>query len=174
LSKRGVEVSRKADLPELTKLLARELKLVPEGVSEEAKGAETIRLILRNLSALTQYLAELRGLYGSGHGRDGRHRGLGQRMKVIRGPRPISSHLTVFAACLPHERFGPARIEFAGSFRIFVCVLQKIFWHVDVLLEFSREIRAEKVMEILEHRLATTVFIYVSYDRVSGRRQRMD
>lgn len=79
LSKRGVDVSRKADLPELTKLLAKELKLVPEGISDQAKGAETIRLILRNLSALTQYLAELRGLYGSGHGRDGKHRGLEPR-----------------------------------------------------------------------------------------------
>lgn len=79
LSKRGIEVSKKADLPELTKLMAKELKLVPQGISDEAKGAETIRLILRNLSALTQYLAELRGLYGSGHGRDGKHRGLEPR-----------------------------------------------------------------------------------------------
>jgi hypothetical protein len=68
--------SKKADLPDLTKLLAKELKLVPEGIPEAAKGAETIRLLLRNLSAITQYLAELRGLYGSGHGRDGNHRGL--------------------------------------------------------------------------------------------------
>lgn len=79
LTKRGIEVSRKADLPELTKLLAKELKLVPEGIPDEARGAETIRLILRNLVALTQYLAELRGLYGSGHGRDGKHRGLESR-----------------------------------------------------------------------------------------------
>lgn len=79
LTKRGIEVSRNADLPELTKLLAKELNLVPEGISDMAKGAETIRLILRNLTALTQYLAELRGLYGSGHGRDGKHRGLEPR-----------------------------------------------------------------------------------------------
>jgi hypothetical protein len=79
LSKRGVEVSRKIDLPELTKLIAKELELVPDGISEKAKGSETIRLILRNLSALTQYVAELRGLYGSGHGRDGKHRGLEPR-----------------------------------------------------------------------------------------------
>jgi hypothetical protein len=79
LSKRGIEASRSADLPELTKILAKQLKLVPEGISDEARGAETIRLILRNLSALTQYLAELRGLYGSGHGREGRHRGLEPR-----------------------------------------------------------------------------------------------
>ncbi len=79
LKKRGIAVSPKADLPKLTKLLAKELNLVPEGISDEAKGAETIRLILRNLAALTQYLAELRGLYGSGHGRDGHHRGLEPR-----------------------------------------------------------------------------------------------
>lgn len=79
LSKRGIQVSQKADLPELTKMLAKELKLVPEGISDEAKGAETVRLILRNLGSLTQYLAQLRGLYGSGHGRDGKHRGLEPR-----------------------------------------------------------------------------------------------
>jgi hypothetical protein len=79
LSKRGLEFLRKADLPELTKSVAKEPRLVPEGISDEAKGSETIRLILRNLSALTQYLAELRGLYGSGHGRDGKHRGLEPR-----------------------------------------------------------------------------------------------
>ncbi|HEV2505323.1 MAG TPA: abortive infection family protein [Mesorhizobium sp.] len=79
LGKRGVEVSRKADLPELTKTLTKELRLVPEGISDEARGAETVRLILRNLSSLTQYLAELRGLYGSGHGRDGQHKGLEPR-----------------------------------------------------------------------------------------------
>lgn len=79
LAKRCVEVSRSADLPALTKLLAKELQLVPEGIPDEAKGSETIRLILRNLSSLTQYLAELRGLYGTGHGRDGKHRGLEPR-----------------------------------------------------------------------------------------------
>jgi hypothetical protein len=79
LAKRGVELSRKADLPELTKLVAKELNLVPEGISDQARGSETIRLILRNLSAIPQYIAELRGLYGSGHGRDGKHRGLEPR-----------------------------------------------------------------------------------------------
>ena len=79
LTKRNVAYSSGADLPTLTKLVAKELALVPEGISDAAKGAETIRLILRNLAVLTQYLSELRGLYGSGHGRDGRHRGLQPR-----------------------------------------------------------------------------------------------
>jgi hypothetical protein len=79
LTKLEIPYSRSADLPELTKCLTKELKLVPENISEEAKGVDKIRLILRNLSSLTQYLAELRGLYGSGHGRDGKHRGLEPR-----------------------------------------------------------------------------------------------
>lgn len=79
LTKRGVAYASGADLPTLTKLVAKELGLVPEGITDAAKGAETIRLILRNLAVLTQYLSELRGLYGSGHGRDGRHRGLQPR-----------------------------------------------------------------------------------------------
>lgn len=79
LTKRGVGYASGADLPTLTKLVAKELGLVPEGITDAARGAETIKLILRNLTALTQYLAELRGLYGSGHGRDGHHRGLQPR-----------------------------------------------------------------------------------------------
>lgn len=79
LTKRGVSFGKSDDLPKLTKALTKELKLVPEGIPDAAKGAENIRLILRNLSALTQYMAELRGLYGTGHGRDGKHKGLEPR-----------------------------------------------------------------------------------------------
>ena len=68
-----------ADISDLTKALARELKLVPEGIPNETRGAENVRLILRNLSALAGYLTELRSLYGTGHGRDGNHRGLQPR-----------------------------------------------------------------------------------------------
>lgn len=79
LARRNVAFAKGDSLPDLTKALAKELKLVPEGVSDEARGVETVRLILRNLSSLTHYLAELRGLYGSGHGRDNQHRGLEPR-----------------------------------------------------------------------------------------------
>ena len=69
----------KADLPKLTKMLAKELRLLPDDIDEGAKGAAEIRKVLGNLSAITQNLAELRNLYGSGHGRDGTHRGLQPR-----------------------------------------------------------------------------------------------
>lgn len=79
LTNRKVEIPKGADLPKIVKLVATELKLVPDGISDAARGAEVIRGILRNLATLTQGLSELRGLYGSGHGRDGKHRGLGPR-----------------------------------------------------------------------------------------------
>lgn len=49
------------------------------GRVSRSKGADNIRLILRNLTQLTNNLAQLRGLYGTGHGRDGQHRGLQPR-----------------------------------------------------------------------------------------------
>ncbi len=79
LSKRDVEFSKGADLNDLTKLLVKELQLVPDGISDQVKGAENIRLILRNLTQLTNNLAQLRGMYGTGHGKDGQHRGLQPR-----------------------------------------------------------------------------------------------
>lgn len=79
LTKRGVDFGKSDDMSDLTKKVAKELQLVPEGVTDEAKGAENIRLVLRNLTQLTNNLAQLRGLYGTGHGRDGQHRGLHPR-----------------------------------------------------------------------------------------------
>ncbi|WP_217704219.1 abortive infection family protein [Piscinibacter koreensis] len=79
LTKRGVAFTKSEDLGDLTKKVAKELRLVPEEITDETKGAENIRLILRNLTQLTNNLAQLRGLYGTGHGRDGQHRGLQPR-----------------------------------------------------------------------------------------------
>lgn len=79
LTKRGIVFTKSEDLGELTKKLTKELQLVPEGITDETKGADNIRLILRNLTQLTNNLAQLRGLYGTGHGRDGQYRGLQPR-----------------------------------------------------------------------------------------------
>lgn len=79
LTKRGIPFTKSADLGDLTKKLTKELQLVPEGITDATKGAVNIRMILRNLTQLTNNLAQLRGLYGTGHGRDGQHRGLQPR-----------------------------------------------------------------------------------------------
>jgi hypothetical protein len=67
------------DVTKLVKATMKHLQLLPEGVPDAAKGAETIRRMLSNLATLVQGLAELRNLYGSGHGKDGRARGLQPR-----------------------------------------------------------------------------------------------
>jgi hypothetical protein len=79
LIKRGVSFTRSDDLGDLTKKLTKALQLVPEGVSDAAKGAENVRMILRNLTQITSNLAQLRGLYGTGHGKEGQYRGLQPR-----------------------------------------------------------------------------------------------
>jgi len=79
LTELGVQIEKRDDLPKLSKKMCTALGLVPEGIPSEAKGAEIIRRTLSNLTQMTQGIAELRGLYGSGHGRDGKHTGLEPR-----------------------------------------------------------------------------------------------
>jgi hypothetical protein len=79
LAKRDVPFNRSDDIGDLTKLLTKALRLVPADISDAAKGAKNIKVILGNLASITHNLAELRGLYGSGHGRSGNHRGLEPR-----------------------------------------------------------------------------------------------
>jgi len=79
LTKREIAFTKPDDLGDLAKKVTKALQLVPEGISEATKGAENIKMILRNLAQLTSNLAQLRGLYGTGHGRDGQHRGLQPR-----------------------------------------------------------------------------------------------
>lgn len=79
LAERGVSISGSADVPTLTKATLKELKLVPEGISESTRGADVIKRLLSNLGTIGNGLAELRGLYGTGHGKHGNASGLTAR-----------------------------------------------------------------------------------------------
>jgi len=79
LHKRNISFNRSDDIGDLTKLLTKALQLVPDDIPDAAKGAKSIKVILNNLASITHNLAELRGFYGSGHGRAGNHRGLEPR-----------------------------------------------------------------------------------------------
>ena len=72
LSERGKSVAGTPDIPTLTKETLKELKLVPDGIPDQAKGSHIIKRLLSNLATIGQGLAEVRNLYGSGHGRDGK------------------------------------------------------------------------------------------------------
>ena len=79
LAERGKPVSGTPDISSLTKETLKELKLVPDGVPDAARGADVIKRLLSNLGTIGNGLAELRGLYGTGHGKHGSSAGLGAR-----------------------------------------------------------------------------------------------
>jgi hypothetical protein len=79
LAERGKPVTGTPDMPVLTKETFKELKLVPDGVPDSARGSDVIKRLLSNLSTVAHGLAELRGLYGTGHGKHGKAVGLKPR-----------------------------------------------------------------------------------------------
>lgn len=79
LAERGKPVVGTPDVPALTKDTLKELKLVPEGVPDSGRGSDVIRRLLQNLGTIGNNLAELRGLYGTGHGKHGEFEGLSPR-----------------------------------------------------------------------------------------------
>ena len=67
------------DLLPLVRIVSQELTLLPDGVPATTKGADTIKRVLGNLNQVSQGLAELRNLYGTGHGRSARTGGIRAR-----------------------------------------------------------------------------------------------
>ena len=79
LEDQGVSFDAGWDLPELLKATRRELRLLPDDIPDAVRGAKTIKRLLSNLGQIGSGLAELRNLYGSGHGRSARAKGLSTR-----------------------------------------------------------------------------------------------
>lgn len=67
------------DLPRLMKETTKLLKLTPEDIPNEVKAAASIKQILGSLSSVVQGIGEIRNEYGSGHGKDGKFKGLQPR-----------------------------------------------------------------------------------------------
>ena len=64
------------DLVPLVKKTMNHLQLLPENIPENAKGNKTIKALLGNLAMISQGMAELRNLYGTGHGKHAKHKRL--------------------------------------------------------------------------------------------------
>jgi Abortive infection C-terminus len=104
LGERGHTLSGSENMNDLLKKTRAELKLVPEAVDPSRKGHDTIKRVLSNLGQVAQGINELRGLYGTGHGKDGRTRGI----------QPRHARLAVYSAAAlvtflfeTHEALGP-------------------------------------------------------------------
>lgn len=75
----GRTVDKDWDLMELCKEARKVLKLTPDDIPNTVRAADTVKRLLNNLATVVQGLAELRNPYGTGHGHDGRARGLQPR-----------------------------------------------------------------------------------------------
>lgn len=76
LAERGITLDSAWDFPKLVGETRRALRLLPDQVDSEARGKETIKRVLGSLGSIAQGINELRGSYGTGHGPEGRARGL--------------------------------------------------------------------------------------------------
>lgn len=52
---------------------------MPEGIHEASRGSDIIKRLLSNLGTIGNGLADLRGVYGTGHGKHGKTSALSAR-----------------------------------------------------------------------------------------------
>jgi len=94
LAERGQPVTGSPDISTLSKATFKALKLVPETIPDASRGADIIKRLLSNLATVGMGIAELRNLYGTGHGKHGSSAGLSPRhAKLAVG---AAATLTVF------------------------------------------------------------------------------
>ncbi len=70
LVKMNVSYNKNDDIPKLLRAAQRALNLVPSEVNESIKGKDIIKTLLSNLGQMVIKIAELRNLYGTGHGKE--------------------------------------------------------------------------------------------------------
>lgn len=102
LGRLGEEVPKNTEFPDLVRRTVRALKLTRDDIPDNAKGADIVRNILSNLSAISRGVNELRNIYGTGHGREGAHKGLDQRHARLAVA--AAAAFVVFISDTYHER----------------------------------------------------------------------
>jgi hypothetical protein len=94
ITEMGQTYSSGDDIPALVRKAQRALRLDADAIAPDARGADTIRRILSSLSQVAIGVAELRNLYGTGHGRDRRPSGIGPRhARLAVGSARVYCHL---------------------------------------------------------------------------------
>lgn len=84
----GETIAANISYSNLVRQTVKALKLTRDDIPQAAKGADHIRIILSSLSSIAHQINGLRALYGTGHGPDGRRKGL----------EPRHAHLAVSSA----------------------------------------------------------------------------
>lgn len=70
LRERGLVFDPNEKMPRLVKQVAAALDLIPKEIGDHSKATETVKRLLSNLGTVSDGLAELRNLHGTGHGKD--------------------------------------------------------------------------------------------------------
>jgi hypothetical protein len=70
LRERGETLDPNEKMPRLVKQVAASLELIPREIGGHSRASETIKRLLSNLGSVSDGLAELRNLHGTGHGKD--------------------------------------------------------------------------------------------------------
>jgi hypothetical protein len=79
LNERSVTFAKDEDLPSLVRTTIKALKIVPDNLPNAGGTEKTLTILLNNLGSIGNQLAELRNLYGTGHGKLTHHIGLEKR-----------------------------------------------------------------------------------------------
>lgn len=79
LEERKQTYDKNWDLPRLLKETTKLLKLTPDDIPNKMKASSSIKQILGSLSSVVQGISEIRNEYGSGHGKNGKFKGLQPR-----------------------------------------------------------------------------------------------
>ena len=112
LSERGKPITGSPNIPDLTKSTLKELNLLPKGIHEESRGSSVIKRLLSNLGTIGNNLAELRGLYGTGHGKDGNLSGLSARHARLAAGSAITLATFLFDT---HQEDKPLKRDYSSS-----------------------------------------------------------
>lgn len=79
LTERKLTYDSNEKMPRLVKQVASALELISPEIENQAKATETVKRLLSNLSSVSDGLAELRNLHGTGHGKAANTVGLKER-----------------------------------------------------------------------------------------------
>ena len=79
LEKEGYIIEKDWDMTRLVDETFKLFGIMPKQISDDVKGAKSIKQVLGNLKAIAQGISELRNLYGSGHGKSSSFTGLEPR-----------------------------------------------------------------------------------------------
>ena len=79
LENKGIQMDKKWDVNRLVTETRKLLRITPKDIPENIPEAEAMRALLGSLSTITNNIAQLRNVYGSGHGKSANYKGLQER-----------------------------------------------------------------------------------------------